>query len=141
MSRENVEAVRRVFESFQAGLERDDPVAFFDSEDVPDDYEVLMRPGDAIEGRTVWRGREGFMDCYRTWTEEFEASSVLVERVIDAGDDRVVALTRLAGVGKRSRAQVEMGLGQVFELNEGRLVRVTYDLSYADALEAAGLSE
>jgi hypothetical protein len=32
-------------------------------------------------------------------------------------------------------------MGQVYELKEGRMVRVTNYLSHADALEAAGLSE
>jgi ketosteroid isomerase-like protein len=141
MSQEDVEAVRGVFESFEAGLDRSDPVAFFDLETVPDDYEVIVRQADAIEGRTIWRGREGFLEFYETWAEQFEDLGLRVERLIDAGDDRVVALTRFSGVGKRSRAPVELTLGQVFELEEGRLVRVTYYLTYEEALEAAGLRE
>jgi ketosteroid isomerase-like protein len=96
MSEENVEIVRRVFEEFQAGMERGDPGALFDSETVADDYEWIT---DApLDGRSVRRGREGFVEFMRTWTEEFEDWSIQVERWIDAGDDRVVAH---ASVGNR----------------------------------------
>ena len=35
---------------------------------------------------------------------------------------------------------VELNLGQVYELEYGRIVRVSNYLGYAEALEAAGLS-
>src|SRR3954464_727193 len=60
MSRENLEIARALYEEFQAGMERDDPGAWFDSEAVADDYEwVVPTP---LDGRTVWRGREGFVE-------------------------------------------------------------------------------
>ena len=73
----------------------------------------------------------------RTWTADFEGWSQQVERLIDA-DDRVIALTRQSAVGEGSRARVELELGQVYEFEEGRLIRVRFYLGYADALEAAG---
>src|SRR5918995_5125278 len=138
MSQENVEMVRRVFEEFQAGMERGDPGALFDSETVADDYEWIT---DApLDGRSVWRGREGFVEFMRTWTEEFEDWSIQVERWIDVGDDRVVALTHQSATGKGSGVPVELNLGQVHELEDGRIVRVSNYLGYAEALAAAGLS-
>jgi ketosteroid isomerase-like protein len=139
MSEENVEIVRRVFEEFQAGMERGDPGAFFDSESVADDFEWLT---DApLDGRSVWRGREGFVEFMRTWTEEFEDWSIQVERWIDVGDDRVIALTHQSATGKGSGVPVELNLGQVYELEAGRIVRVRNYLGHAQALEAAGLRE
>jgi ketosteroid isomerase-like protein len=139
MSQENVEIVRRVFEEFQAGMERGDPGAFFDSESVADDFEWLT---DApLDGRSVWRGREGFVEFMRTWTEEFEDWSIQVERWIDVGDDRVIALTHQSATGKGSGVPVELNLGQVYELEAGRIVRVRNYLGHAQALEAAGLRE
>jgi hypothetical protein len=58
-----------------------------------------------------------------------------------ANAGRVVALTAQSGVGKSSGVQVELEMGQVFELEEGRLIRVRWYLSHAEAIEAAGLSE
>jgi ketosteroid isomerase-like protein len=116
MSQENVEVVRRIFEGFQAAIERGDPSVWI-AQTVPDDYEWIV-PGEVL-GRAVWRGREGFVEFVRTWTEEFEGWSIRVERLIDAGDDRVVALTLQSGTGKHSGVPVEMTLGQIYELKDG----------------------
>ena len=139
MSQENVESVLQVFEEFQAGLERGDPGAGFDSDALADDYEwILGRP---FEGRTVWRGREEFIEFVRTFTNEFDDWSVRAERWIDAGDDRVVSLMRQSATGKGSGAPVEWQTGQVWELKDGRVIRTRNYGNRAEALEAAGLSE
>jgi ketosteroid isomerase-like protein len=117
MSQENVEIVRRLFEEFLAGMERGDPSALIDSEAIADDYEFMLAV--PLEGRSVWRGREGFAKFMRAWTEDFEGWSVRVERWIDAGDDRVVALTHQSGTGKGSGVPVELNLGVVSELKDG----------------------
>jgi ketosteroid isomerase-like protein len=140
MSEENVEVVRQVFEDFRVGVERGDPAAFFDSERVPDDYEIVMPEGGAIV-KSVLRGREDWLEFFRTWTEDFEDWSFRVVRLIPADANRVVALTTQSGVGMGSGTPVELEMGQVFELAEGRLIRVRWYLSYAQALKAAGLSE
>ena len=116
-----------------------DPGGFFDSEAIADDYEwILVAP---FEGGPVWRGREGFVEWLLTWTGEFEDWSIQVEQWIDAGDDLVVALTRQSATGRHSGVPVELLVGQVFELEDGRLVRVTNYATHAEALEAAGLRE
>jgi ketosteroid isomerase-like protein len=142
MSQENVEVVRRVFEEWWAGLERGDPGAVFDTEAeaVADDFEWIV-PEPGFEGRSVWRGRQGFVEFVRAWTEEFEGWSIRLERFIDAGDERVVVLTHQSAAGKASGAPVEWKNGQVWELKNGRVVRVRNYLNHAEALEAAGLSE
>jgi ketosteroid isomerase-like protein len=139
MSQENVEIVRRMYEEWWAGLERDDPGAVFDSEAVADDAEWITPQ---FEGtRQVWRGREEYVEWFRTWTEEFEDWSLRVERLIDAGQDRVVALTHQSGTGRESGAPVEFKVGVVLELKDRRVVRARSYFSYAAALEAAGLPE
>jgi ketosteroid isomerase-like protein len=139
MSQENVEIVRRLFEEFLAGMKRGDPGALFDSEAVADDFEFILAV--PLEGRSVWRGRGGFVEFMRAWTEDFEDWSVRVERWIDAGDDRVVALTHQSGSGKGSGVPVELDLGVVSELKDGRIVRMRNYLTHAEALEAAALRE
>jgi ketosteroid isomerase-like protein len=140
MSRENVEVVRAIYEAWWAGLERDDPGAVFDSGTVGDDFEFILE-GFEFEGRSVWRGREEYVEWFRTWTGEFEDWSLQVERLIDVGHDRVVALTHQLGTGKASGVPVEVDLGAVFELKDGRVVRMRTYLTHAEALEAAGPSE
>jgi ketosteroid isomerase-like protein len=139
MSQEKVEIVRRQIEGFQAGMERGDPGAVFDAGTVAADAEWIVREG--MDGRTVWTGREEFVEFMRAWTEEFEGWSIQVERLIDAGEDRVVALTHQSGTGKGSGVPVALDLGLIYELKDGRVIRITNYLTHAEALEAAGLSE
>ena len=140
MSEETVEVVRRAIEAFRAGMERGDPGAAYDAMLVAVDAEWIVR--EAFEGeRTVWVGREGFVEFMRTWTEAFEGWSFQIERLIDAGDERVVALTHQSATGKKSGVPVELNLGLVYELKGGRIIRMTNYPTHAEALEAAGLRE
>ncbi len=107
---------------------------------VADDFEWIIAPP-GFDGTSVWHGREGFVEFLRTWTEQFEDWSIRVERWIDAGDDRVVALTHQSAAGIGSGVPVEMKLGLVYELENGRVVQVRNYFSHAEALEAAGLPE
>jgi ketosteroid isomerase-like protein len=117
MSQENVEIVRRLYEEWWAGLERGDPGAVFDSEAIADDAEFTVEGG-MLDGRSVWRGREEYVQWFRTWTGEFEDWSLRLEGVIDAGRDRVVALTYQSGTGKASGVPVEFKVGVVWELKD-----------------------
>jgi ketosteroid isomerase-like protein len=139
MTQENVELVRRAYEELQAGLERGDPGAIFDLEFVADDYEwIVTQP---LEGRSVWRGREGVVEFLRVWAEQFDDWSFQVADLIDASDDRVVALMHQSATGKESRVPVEWDSGVVSELRDGRIIRARNYRSQAEALKAAGLRE
>jgi ketosteroid isomerase-like protein len=111
-----------VLEEFQAAMERRDPGAVFDSEAATDDFESIV-PDPGFEGTSVWRGREGFVEFVRTWTEEFEDWSIRDERFIDVGDDRVVVLTHQSATGKASGGAGRVEERQVWELKDGRVVR------------------
>ena len=139
MSQENVEIVRRGFEVFQAGIARGDPGTVFDSGIFAPDGEWIV-PRDAPGFRQVYRGREEFLEFMRTWTEDFDWW-IELERVVDAGGDRVVALTHQRATGKASGVPVELHMGAVWELRDGRVVRIRNFFDPTGALEAAGLSE
>jgi ketosteroid isomerase-like protein len=140
MSEENVEVVQRLLEAFNAGWERGDPGALFDSGTVADDLEFVVFPG--LPGHPPsYRGRAGFTAFMRTWTEDFADWSIEYERMIEASDNRVVALTLQRATGKGSGAPVELHFGQVFEIEDGRVIRLRNFPDFAEALEAAGLSE
>src|SRR5690242_14554900 len=137
MSQENVEIVRRAFEGVQAAVERGDPGEGWDAGLYAPDIEWVTP---AFEGqRRVWRGREGVVEFMRTWTEDFENWSVRIERLIDAGGGRVIALTHQSATGKASGVPVELDSGAIYELKDGRIVRGQLYLSHAATLEAAGL--
>ncbi|MGA8804487.1 MAG: nuclear transport factor 2 family protein [Solirubrobacterales bacterium] len=140
MSEESVEIVRRLTEAVQRGVEHDDPAGhLFDTGLLADDAEwVLQTP---FEGKSVWRGRQEWVEFFRAWTGEFEEYSIQFEPVIDAGDDRVVAIYRQRATGKGSGVPVEWHGGMVIELRDGRAIRTTNYPEPAEALEAAGLRE
>jgi hypothetical protein len=59
-------------------MARGDPGSWFDSEAVAEDHEWIVPT--PLDGRTVWRGRDGFVEFIRTWTEQFDDWSIEVER-------------------------------------------------------------
>jgi ketosteroid isomerase-like protein len=137
MSEEDVGLVQRLFEGFQAAMERGEPGAGLDPAAFAEDFEWIVPT--PLDGRSVWHGREGLIEFTRLWTEQFEHWSIWIERVIDAGEDRVVVLTRQSATGKGSGVPVELSLGQVYELEAGRIARVRNFFGHAEALKAAGL--
>ena len=130
MSQENVETIRRSIEHFKRTSEWlwdvIDPAIEIHDHDVPD--------GD------VFRGHAGWLKWESTFDSAWEQVSVQPEAYIDAGGDKVVLLHRLAAQG-RDDISVERHDGIVFTLGDGKIVRMDYYGSRADALEAAGLSE
>lgn len=75
----------------------------------------------------------------RRFSEDFESLDAEVEEIIDAENDRVVAVIRSSGLGKRSGPPVEMRTANVFWLAGRRIVRIDPYLDPDEALEAVGL--
>jgi ketosteroid isomerase-like protein len=80
------------------------------------------------------------VEFMRTWAEDFSDFAFEVEEVIDAGENRVVAIQRQVGTGKASGAPVEMRTATILRLESQRVVRIDIFLDPAKALEAAGVS-
>jgi ketosteroid isomerase-like protein len=145
MSQENVEVVRRAAEILVEAVRRGDPGAAFDdcvregiiTSDLA--WRAGFRGGVGVAGIADFVGRDGFVEFMRTWTEDFDDFAVEIEEIIDADHDRVVAITRNRGIGKVSRATVEMGIGAIYTLEERQIVQVEVFLEPSLALEAAGL--
>jgi ketosteroid isomerase-like protein len=139
MSQEDVEIVRRAHAEFLAGLSRGDFAAAFDSGTVAPDFEWIL-PAAAPGLEAVYRGREGFIEFMRDWTEDFDWS-IELENAIDAGDGRVVVTTHQRAIGKGSGAPVELVMGGLWTVESGQATRAENFFDPADAFEAAGLSE
>ena len=103
MTEENVKAVRRVFAEFQAGLADGNPAAAFDAGMVASDAEWVL-PVEAPGLRPVYKGREGFLEFIRTWTEDFDWS-IELDQVIDAGDGLVVLTMRQRATGSAAECR------------------------------------
>lgn len=97
-----------------------------------------VNPDDAVEpGRR--HGPAAFNEAIRSIFEGWDDSRFEPERVIDAGDD-VVALGHLR---TQARAGLELTRphGQIWTFRGGKVARMRWYQSHADALEAVGLSE
>jgi ketosteroid isomerase-like protein len=139
MSQANLEIVRRTLDAFDAGVERGDFGTAWDTGAVAEDCEWV--PASEMAEQRSYRGREGFAEFMRGWTEDFEDYSIHRERLIEAGDDRVVGLFTQSAIGKGSGAPVEQRHAVVYDLADGQLVRLRLYLDRDEALEAAGLPE
>ena len=104
------------------------------------DFEFRGTVGGLEEGR-IARGAQQFREVFEeedldAWDERrFEP-----EDFIDAGD-RVVVLQREYRRGRGSGVELETQTAVVFEVRDGRVVRIQGYMDRALALEAVGLTE
>ena len=139
MSQENVEIVRRLFGVYLEALDSGDLNIWFDQDDLADDFEWVMPAGGGLGFPSTYRGREEFHEFMQTWTQEqFQDWSIELERLIDAGGDRVVAFFHQRAIGRASGIPVELHMGTLYELEDGRVVRMRHFIDREEALEAAG---
>jgi ketosteroid isomerase-like protein len=132
MSQENVELVRDLFKQWSAGN-----YEYFIEAAQPD-VELFSRF--ASLGGEPYRGAEGVWE----WIAEIELTfgrfQVRTNEIRDLGD-RVLALGAINLEGKASGIEIEQPMGWLFELRDGKLMRMFFYSSHAEALEAAGLSK
>ena len=138
MSQESLELVTTAFKAFTEGLEQGDAVALFTQGLAADDVE--WRPVAGWPGPTSYVGREGWAEFVDTWIGEFDAYSIQLERLVDAGGNVVVAFMHQTASGKGSGTPVDWHSAAIFELENGKVTRVQNYADPTEALEAAGLS-
>jgi ketosteroid isomerase-like protein len=135
MSQRNVEIVRR---AFTAAFMSEPP----DVETLREvlDEDVVVTSNWGVEGAehrgldAALAAREEMDGVWDSWTQE-------IERVIDARDERVVALLRLRATGRGSAVPVEFAWAMVATLRNGRIIESRTFLSQAEALEAVGVTQ
>jgi ketosteroid isomerase-like protein len=132
MSQENVEIVRRIFDSwatgdFGAGMADLDPdVVFVVRHPFPEAVETSGPDG-------IRKYMRGFLDNWRRY--EVEA------RALRAASDTVVADAVQRGEGKASGIEMEQEFFMLFTFRKGKIARIESVLNEREALEAAGLTE
>jgi SnoaL-like protein len=143
MSQENVELVRALIPppgTDLVALLRDDSLF----EATREALAPLIEPD--LESVAVWQegktytGLDGFRQLWLDWLEPWATYHNQIDELIDAGD-RVVALGRDRGRRHDTDAEVEIITGSVWEVRDGRLVRVAFSRDRKEALEAVGLEE
>lgn len=131
MSAENVEIVRRIYD---ADARRDVAAA---RELLDPEIEVEYR-GQLIDKAATYHGLAGMRQLMESIRENFDEFDVEVEEYIDQGDHVVVALHQRA-VGRASGIPVDIHIGQVWTVRDGRATRWRIYKSKAEALAAVGI--
>ncbi len=133
MSEESVETVSRVVEAFNTrGV--DAALAYVHPE------LAWHAPPEWLE-KQVYRGPEGLRELAESWGQNFDEYRLELERVVDLGGNRALALLVQRGRTKVGGNPMELDIGWIVEVLDGRLARVDVHFSWESALEAAGLSE
>jgi ketosteroid isomerase-like protein len=141
MSRENVELIRGLIpppETDIAALFRDDELF----EQTAGALESFIDP--EVESVANWMGGtryvgvEGFRRLWLDWLEPWTSYHTTVDELIDAGD-RVLVLIRDRGRRPDVDAEIELTASSVWEVRNGRIVRVAFYTDRDDAFEAAGV--
>ena len=129
MSEENVETVRSIYARWANGD--------FSAADWAD-------PGIEFKGPEGEHGRgtDVMASRWRDWLGTVDGFTVVPEKFIDAGEDRVLVLTRFGGRGSSSGAPLDdFSGGSLFTFSGEKVTRLALYTGTKEALEAAGLSE
>ena len=133
MSQENVEIVNTFYRAFaRGGLD-----ALSDFLDPCLDYRAIEG---AIDDEGVLQGIDAYVSYGENWIQTFDELRIAPEELIDAGD-RVVVVVRVTGRMRASDAEVDLGLGIVWTLRDGKIVRGREYATREEALKAVGLEE
>jgi ketosteroid isomerase-like protein len=129
MSRENVELIRRGYDALWRGGNWKAAFAGLDPE-------VEWITHDAVTGGTG-KGREAVTEFFRDWLDQWDEHDVQYE-LTDLGGDRVLVDCHLSARGKRSGAEVEAHVVQIWTVREGRVVRMELFTDREEGRRAAG---
>src|SRR6476469_751994 len=132
MSQENVEAMRRAIEAFNARS----------VEAMMAEYDpgVEFKPTLAGVTDTPYRGEEGVREFLAATDEAFERFHLGCEGIEDHGD-YVLAVNEVQARGRASGAEIRQPLVQIAEFRDGKCVWFQSFRTSAEALKAVGLEE
>lgn len=131
MSEENVEVIRKMYDGFA----RAGPEGMLEFMDPEVDHRAIEGAPDDIG---VFSGYDAMRRYYGQWVAMFDDLRAGVEELIDAGD-QVVAMLHVTARMKGSEAPIDMRLGVVWTLRDGKAVSGREYARRQEALEAAGL--
>jgi ketosteroid isomerase-like protein len=130
-----VEIGRRIYDA----MARRDATAVLDLYDAEVEWDASRTTG-SVMGGGIFHGHEGLRSFFREWYEAWENVENRSYELIDAGD-RVVAFLIARARARVSGAEVEWEMTAVWTIRDGKVHRVVWFPTRAEALEAVGLSE
>ena len=132
MSQENVEIVGRGYQHF--GITRD-----FRADVMGPDFVWDMSTFRGWPEQQTYHGLEGARKFIADWTESWQDWELEVVELIDAGEDRVLAILHQRGRSKTTSLEVEMDFAQLWTVRDGKQVRMEMYADPAAGRAAAGL--
>jgi ketosteroid isomerase-like protein len=134
---EDVEHVRRAFESFNATADARQDEAGIRAHHarwyVPD---VEIVNADDWPVPASYRGTEGYVQWYRENYGAYEDVRYAVD-FLDAVGERVVALVTISGRPRGEETKLEVQIGLVYGMRDGRIARVELYLGHERPMRAA----
>jgi ketosteroid isomerase-like protein len=132
VSESNVAIVRQVYE---AAARRDTDAALpLYADDVV--WDITHAPArELIAGALVYHGHDGLARFFSEWHEAWENVTSDYEELIDAGD-HVIAIETTRGRGRISGVEVNLPHASVWTIRDGKIARVVWFGSTAEALAA-----
>jgi ketosteroid isomerase-like protein len=147
MAQQSVEIVRRLLRPF----EQDDLIPPFRDEQIAasltaaskdlfaPDFECVFVRDDL--GRASYHGLDGLRTGFLDWLLPWDHYRAIVEDVIDAGDGRVLVLTRDRARPRGSGAEVTFVGAPVWTLRGEKVARIEFYFNREEGLKAVGLAE
>jgi ketosteroid isomerase-like protein len=133
MSRENLKALKAVYERWGAG-------DFWTPDIFDPDIEAVWA-GEMPDLPEGGRGLSAVETGMRTWLAAWDEYRWEADRFIPVQKDRVLVLFTARGRGKGSSLEVEARWAHLWTFREGKATRIEGFIHQPEALEAAGLSE
>jgi ketosteroid isomerase-like protein len=134
MSQENVEIVREANAAFNRG----DLDALLDY--CTDDVDFRAAEG-ALDDHGPIQGKDALRAFMQDWLDMFDDFRTEPVELIDAGEDKVIAVVRISGRAKLSGVETDMTYAELSTLRDGKVARSRQFFTRAEALEAARLRE
>ena len=139
MSQEDVELVRRSFESLNSGIRTGELQPFLDEFLDPDiDWRAVEGEIDDVGGM---RGLAAIRRYIEDWLETFDDLTVTPREIVEVDADRVLVDQRLSGRGRHTGIETQLAIAVLYAIRDGRFVKVREYYTKADALEAVGLPD
>jgi ketosteroid isomerase-like protein len=101
------------------------------------DFECIFVRDDV--GRATYSGRDGLRAAWLDWLEPWASYRTELEDFIDAGEGRVVVLTRDYARREGMEAEVYFEGAPVWTVRNGKVARVEFYMNRAEGLAVAGL--
>ena len=138
MSRENVELIRGMLETFN---ESGDLERFWELADPDVVLEIATQEGRESPDFRVHRGLDEVKAAMTEMLEPFDRTRVDVHECVDAGGELVVCALELQMRPKGSAAEISTGkFAYVYTVRDGRIVRVQDFPDPAEGFRAAGVT-